>query len=136
MDRFLKDPGLPMLLCIGRPVPGKNLQGLVQAYGEDPDLRRLANLVLVAGNRKEIRDLDKESRNTWKELLLATDQGGHTALHAAAGLGNEAALRVLIEAGGKELLLPPGSHAGLFPRPLPLAAPSALVGVGHVAAYR
>ena len=83
VDRFLKDPGLPMLLCIGRPVPGKNLQGLVQAYGEDPDLRRLANLVLVAGNRKEIRDLDKESRNTWKELLLAIDAldlYGHVAI--------------------------------------------------------
>jgi sucrose-phosphate synthase len=74
VDRFLKDPGLPMLLCIGRPVPGKNLQGLVRAYGEDPELRRKANLVLVAGNRQEIRDLDKESRDTWKELLLAIDR--------------------------------------------------------------
>ena len=83
VDRFLKDPGLPMLLCIGRPVPGKNLQGLVQAFGEDPELRRLANLVLVAGNRKDIRDLDKESRNTWKDLLLAIDQYdlyGHVAI--------------------------------------------------------
>jgi sucrose-phosphate synthase len=74
VDRFLKDPGLPMLLCIGRPVPGKNLQGLVRAYGEDPELRRKANLVLVSGNRQDIRDLDKESRTTWKELLLAVDR--------------------------------------------------------------
>jgi sucrose-phosphate synthase len=74
VDRFLKNPGLPMLLCIGRPVPGKNLQGLVRAYGEDPELRRKANLVLVAGNRQDLRDLDKESRTTWKELLLAVDR--------------------------------------------------------------
>jgi sucrose-phosphate synthase len=83
VDRFLKDPTLPMLLCIGRPVPGKNLQGLVQAYGEDPDLRQQANLVLVAGNRKDVRALDKESRNTWKELLLAIDLYdlyGHVAI--------------------------------------------------------
>jgi sucrose-phosphate synthase len=74
VDRFLKDPGLPMLLCIGRPVPGKNLQGLVRAYGEDPELRRKANLVLVAGNRQDIKDLDKESRATWQGLLLAIDR--------------------------------------------------------------
>jgi len=74
VDRFLKHPELPMLLCIGRPVPGKNLQGLVRAYGEDPELRRKANLVLVSGNRLDLRDLDKESRTTWKELLLALDR--------------------------------------------------------------
>jgi len=74
VDRFLKDPTLPMLLCIGRPVPGKNLQGLLRAYGEDPELRRKANLVLVAGNRQDLRTLDKESRTTWKELLLAVDR--------------------------------------------------------------
>ena len=74
VDRFLREPGLPMLLCIGRPVPGKNLQGLVRAFGEDPELRKRANLVLVAGNRQDIGDLDKESRTTWKQLLLAIDR--------------------------------------------------------------
>ena len=83
VDRFLRDPALPMLLCIGRPVPGKNLQGLVRAYGEDPELRRRANLVLVAGNRQDLAELDKESRTTWKQLLLAIDRYdlyGHVAI--------------------------------------------------------
>ena len=83
VDRFLRSPSLPMLLCIGRPVPGKNLEGLVRAFGEDPDLRKRANLVLVAGNRQDIADLDEESRATWKQLLLAIDRCdlyGHVAI--------------------------------------------------------
>jgi sucrose-phosphate synthase len=83
VDRFLKDPRKPMVLTIGRPVPRKNLIGLLRAFGEDEGLREDANLVLVAGSRGDIRDLDEVSRNTWEELLLALDRYdlyGHVAL--------------------------------------------------------
>lgn len=83
VDRFLKEPGKPMLLCIGRANSRKNLLGLMQAFGEHPRLRARANLVLVAGNRDDLEDLDEASRAAWKELLLALDRldlYGHVAL--------------------------------------------------------
>jgi sucrose-phosphate synthase len=83
VDRFLRDPGLPMLLCVGRPEPRKNLLGLVRAFGEAPELRRRANLVLLAGSRGNIGELAESSRNTWMELLLAQDRYdlyGHLAI--------------------------------------------------------
>ena len=83
VDRFLKEPGKPMLLCLGRPAPRKNLLGLVQAFGEDPSLREHANLVVVGGIREDIKDLDDLSRQTWESLLLALDRYdlyGHLAI--------------------------------------------------------
>lgn len=83
VDRFLKKPRKPMLLCIGRPAPRKNLLGLVRAYGEDPELRRKANLVVVGGNRGDILDLDDIGRETWQEMILAMDRYdlyGHLAI--------------------------------------------------------
>lgn len=83
VDRFLKIPGKPMLLCIGRPAPRKNLPGLVRAFGEDPDLRKQANLVVIGGNRDNLHNLDDISRETWQELLLAMDRYdlyGHLAI--------------------------------------------------------
>jgi sucrose-phosphate synthase len=83
VDRFLEDPEKPMLLWIGRPVPRKNLAGLLRAFGEDPELRERANLVLIGGNRADIRDLEEVSRTTWEEVLLAVDRYdlyGHVAM--------------------------------------------------------
>lgn len=86
VDRFLKNPSRPMALWIGRPVPRKNLIGLIRAFGEDGGLRERANLVLVGGNRADIRDLDEVSRSTWEEVLFAIDRYdlyGHVALPKA-----------------------------------------------------
>jgi sucrose-phosphate synthase len=74
VDRFLRQPRKPMLLCIGRPTPRKNLVGLVEAFGRDPALREMANLVLLAGNRDDLRDLDEVSRATWEEILRTIDR--------------------------------------------------------------
>ena len=83
VDRFLRDPRKPMALCIGRPVPRKNLLGLVRGFGEDPEIRKQANLVIVAGNREDYRDLDETCQNTWEALLHAVDRYdlyGHIAI--------------------------------------------------------
>jgi sucrose-phosphate synthase len=74
LDRFLADPRKPMLLCLGRAAPRKNLQGLLTAFGQDQELREKANLVLLAGNRDDLEDLEEASRETWKELLLTLDR--------------------------------------------------------------
>ena len=74
VDRFLASPRKPLVLCIGRPVPAKNLVGLVEAFGADAALRARANLLLVAGRHDDIRDLDEEGRRTWEELLMTLDR--------------------------------------------------------------
>jgi sucrose-phosphate synthase len=74
VDRFLAHPRRPVLLSIGRPVPSKNLLGLVRAYGSDPVLRARANLVLLAGSHEDVRELDEEGRATWEELFRTLDR--------------------------------------------------------------
>lgn len=83
VDRFLRDPEKPMLVCVGRPAPRKNLLGLVRAFGQDAELRRMANLVIIGGNREDLRDLPEPARQVWGELLEAIDRHdlyGHVAI--------------------------------------------------------
>lgn len=73
ISRFLENPKKPMILCICRPEVRKNIKGLVAAYGNNPALQRRANLVLVAGSRDNIRDLEKSQAAVLNELLLDID---------------------------------------------------------------
>lgn len=72
--RFLADPGKPMILALSRPDERKNIATLVRAYGESPELQERANLVLVAGNRDDIRDLDSGAQRVLGDLLLDIDR--------------------------------------------------------------
>ncbi len=72
--RFLSDPGKPMILALSRPDPRKNIATLVRAFGENDSLRRAANLVVVAGNRNRIEDMDKGAREVLSELLFLVDE--------------------------------------------------------------
>jgi sucrose-phosphate synthase len=74
VDRFLHEPGKPMILTLSRPAPRKNLLALVEAYGEDETLKARANLVVVAGQRDDLRSLDKDQAQVITELLLAIDR--------------------------------------------------------------
>jgi sucrose-phosphate synthase len=74
VDRFLREPDKPMILAISRPDARKNLRRLVAAYGESPALRERANLVLVVGNRDDIRELDDAPRAVYEDLLLDIDR--------------------------------------------------------------
>lgn len=73
VERFLGDPRKPMILALSRPDYRKNIATLVRAYAENPDLRELANLVIIAGNRDDIRAMDKGPREVLHELLLLID---------------------------------------------------------------
>lgn len=73
IHRFLEQPRKPMILCICRPELRKNLQGLLAAYGNHPGLQKRANLILVAGSRDNIRDLEKSQAAVLNELLLDID---------------------------------------------------------------
>lgn len=74
VDKFLSDPAKPIILTICRPSIHKNLKGLVEAYGGNPELQKMANLVIVSGNRDDIRELDEASQKVLRELLLDIDR--------------------------------------------------------------
>ena len=64
----LDAPERPAVLALARPVARKNLAALVHAYGRSERLRRLANLVVFAGNRGLDEIADPEARATVGEL--------------------------------------------------------------------
>ena len=72
--RFLTRPGKPMILALSRPDPRKNITTLVEAYGESRPLQELANLVVVAGIRDDIRDLEPGAQDVLTNILLTIDQ--------------------------------------------------------------
>ncbi len=82
LEKFLKNPDKPMITAISRPAIRKNVSRLVKAYGEDPELRQLANLVIVLGNRDDISTMESSSRQVLLEILQLIDRYdlyGHVA---------------------------------------------------------
>jgi sucrose-phosphate synthase len=71
--RFLREPKKPMILALSRPDERKNIATLVDAFGESEELQRLANLVIVAGNRDDIRDLDSGAQQVLTDILILID---------------------------------------------------------------
>ncbi len=72
--RFLREPEKPIILALSRPDARKNIAALITAYGEDQTLQEIANLVIVAGNREDIHDLDIGAQEVLSELLLLIDR--------------------------------------------------------------
>ena len=72
--RHFKDPEKPIILALSRPDKRKNIVALVEAYGQSPKLQELANLVIVAGNRDDIDELDEGAQEVFHELLVAVDR--------------------------------------------------------------
>lgn len=73
INSFLTQPNKPMVLAISRPDHRKNIVTLIEAYGESKALQQLANLVIVAGNRDDIRELDIGAQEVLTEILLSID---------------------------------------------------------------
>lgn len=71
--RFLRDPDKPMILALSRLDERKNIVTLLDAYGESPTLQAAANLVMVAGNREDVRDLDAGPREMLGEIFALID---------------------------------------------------------------
>lgn len=74
INRFLQQPEKPIILALSRADTRKNIAALVTAYGEDKVLQQHANLVVVAGNRDDINDLDVGAQEVFSELLLLIDR--------------------------------------------------------------
>ena len=74
LARFLAKPNKPIILAISRPDERKNIASLVRAYAEHQELRQIANLVIVAGNRDDIATMEKGPREVLLELLTLIDK--------------------------------------------------------------
>lgn len=74
LQRFFKNPQKPIIMALSRPAIRKNVSTLVKAYGEDPQLRHLANLVLVLGNRDDITTMESGPRQVLTEIFQLIDR--------------------------------------------------------------
>ncbi|MFW5730616.1 MAG: HAD-IIB family hydrolase [Desulfonatronovibrionaceae bacterium] len=72
--RFLRKSGKPMVLALSRPDERKNISTLVNAFGTNEQLREAANLVVIAGNREDIRSMPAGSRKVLLGMLLDVDK--------------------------------------------------------------
>jgi len=70
---FLRDPEKPLILALSRPDERKNILTLLEAFGESEQLQQAANLLIVAGTREDIRDLDTGARSVLTNILLLID---------------------------------------------------------------
>ncbi len=73
VNRFLSDPGKPLILALSRPDERKNILTLIEAYGESRALQQAANLLIVAGNRDDLRDMDSGAQNVLTNVLMLID---------------------------------------------------------------
>ena len=74
LNRFFMHPDKPLILALCRPDRRKNIAGLIQAYGEDPTLRTMANLAVFAGIRKDISKMEENERGVLTDMLLLMDK--------------------------------------------------------------
>jgi len=73
ISRFLREPDKPLILSLSRPDERKNILSLIEAYGESPDLQDEANLLIVAGSRDDIREMDAGAQSVLTDILLLID---------------------------------------------------------------
>ncbi len=74
LNRFLRHPGKPIILALSRADERKNIRTLVRAYGENAALRDMANLVIIAGNREVVGEMERASRQVLTALLMDIDR--------------------------------------------------------------
>lgn len=71
--RFLTDPDKPLILALSRPDERKNILTLIEAYGESMPLKLAANLLVIAGSRDDIRDMESGAQTVLTNILLLID---------------------------------------------------------------
>ena len=74
LQRFWDHPEKPFILALCRPDHRKNISGLVEAYGENPELQAIANLAVFAGIRQNISEMEENERAVLTDMLLQMDK--------------------------------------------------------------
>lgn len=70
----LKDPKKPIILALSRPDQRKNITALIEAYGLSPELQEMSNLVIIAGNRDDVEDLESGAQQVFQQIWLMIDR--------------------------------------------------------------
>jgi len=106
---FLHQPDKPLILALSRPDERKNIASLIDAYGESPALQDEANLLIVAGNRDDIRDMDAGAQSVLTNILLLIDSYdlyGRVAIPKHHRADEVAEIYRLVAAGGGVFINP------------------------------
>ena len=74
IERFLFNPAKPLILSIGRADKRKNFERIIQSYGQDKELKAMANLAIFAGVRKDISEMPEDEQDILTNLLLLLDK--------------------------------------------------------------
>lgn len=74
IDKFLSNPNKPLIFAISRPDFRKNIKTLIKAYAHDEDLQKKANLLIIAGNRGNLKNMEKGPRDVLMDILLLIDE--------------------------------------------------------------
>lgn len=72
--RFFTNMHKPIILALCRPEKKKNIAGLIQAFGEDPELQKKTNLAIFAGLRNDIQEMPELDKDVLTEMLLLMDK--------------------------------------------------------------
>ena len=73
VNSFLHDTTKPLIVAMARPDERKNLERLVEVYGESKQLQREANLVLIMGSRDDIREMPSGQKKVLSRILTLID---------------------------------------------------------------
>ena len=73
LSRFLNEPGKPLILALSRPDERKNIQTLIEVFGESHELQQAANLLIIAGVRDDICDMESGAQSVFTNILLLID---------------------------------------------------------------
>lgn len=74
LHRFWMVPEKPFILALCRPDHRKNIAGLINAYGNDKELRAVANLAIFAGIRSNIVEMEENEKAVLTDMLLHMDR--------------------------------------------------------------
>jgi sucrose-phosphate synthase len=74
IKRFLKNLRKPIIFAMSRADERKNIETLIRAFAENEYLNQHANLLIVAGDRDDIRQLDAGSRRVLNNILYLIDK--------------------------------------------------------------
>ena len=74
ISRFIKKLIKPSILAISRADERKNIKTLIKTYGESEKLQKKANLIIVAGERDDIKKMENGPSKVIKEILYLIDK--------------------------------------------------------------
>ncbi|XOB65882.1 HAD-IIB family hydrolase [Deferribacteres bacterium DY0037] len=74
VTRFLDKPEKPLILALSRADDKKNITTLLDAYGQNEELQKAANMLVVAGNREDINTMPAGAKKVLTDMLVKIDK--------------------------------------------------------------